>query len=591
MQMDHEKFRSSAIWILNGLIIFVTFLAIVSLIIELGGFELSPSAQRDLVIFDWVVVFIFVADTALRWAINGFKLAYLKRNLPDFILTFFFLLLLFVVLGYSPMSLERGWMPLFIDLTIARIFILLSRLYIIGSPIIRALSRKSRTSESRLAPAQLFVLSFAFVILMGTGLFLLPEATNSGGIKVVDALFTATSATCVTGLVVVDTGSYFTRFGQLVTLILIQIGGLGLMTVTTFFSLIAGRGMSVRESVFMSNALNIKSLSKVSNLIISTLSLTFAFEAIGTLFLYITFSGYGNFEWGSAFYYSLYHSISAFCNAGFALFSDNLEGFTGDYIVNMTVASLIIFGGLGFIVIMNLIHYFRFGIFKKERLSLHTKVVLLISGILIMGGMLLILATEWKNGLANLPLSTKLMGSYFQSVTPRTAGFNTINMTHLTNACYFMTIILMFIGASPGGTGGGIKTSTFGIFLGTIWSMLRGRNNVEMFKRSIPKETVTSALLLTTLTLMLLSIFAFVLLITEDAPPIHILFELLSAFGTVGLSAGITSSLTTVGKLIIIATMFIGRVGPLTLMLAISQIRLQRKSIDYEYPEENVMVG
>jgi len=589
--MNYDKIRLSTIQVLNGLIIIVTFLAIVSLTIELGGFELTPSEQKDLATFDWIVVFIFVADTVLRWALNNFKLAYLKRNLPDFILTFFFLLLLFVVFGYSPTSLENGWMPLFMDLTIARVFILLSRLYIVGSPIIRSLSRKSKTSESRLAPTQLFVLSFAFVILMGTGLLLLPEATNSGHIKVVDALFTATSATCVTGLIVVDTGSYFTFFGQLVTIILIQIGGLGLMTVTTFFSLIAGRDMSVRESVFMSNAMNIKSLSKVSNLIISTLILTFAFEAIGALFLYIDWAGFGRFEWGSVIYYSVYHSISAFCNAGFSLFANNLEDFKGDIIVNITVTSLIIFGGLGFIVIMNLLHHLRFGIFKKERLSLHTKIVLVVTGFLIVGGTLLILATEWNNGLANLPLSTKLQGAYFQSVTPRTAGFNTINMTHLTNACYFMTIILMFIGASPGGTGGGIKTSTFGIFLGSIWSMLKGRINVEMFKRSIPKETVTNALLLTTLTLMLLSVFAFILLITENAAPIHVFFELVSAFGTVGLSAGITPNLTTIGKLIITATMFIGRVGPMTLVLAISQFRQQRKSVEYEYPEENVMVG
>jgi trk system potassium uptake protein TrkH len=564
---------------------------VVSLIIELGNFEISPTTQKDLAILNWIVVFIFVADTFVRWAINKFKLAYLRKYLPDFILTFSFLLLLIVVFGYSPTSMSNDWIPLFIDLTIARIFIVLSRLYIVGSPIFRILRKRSRSSEPRLAPTQLFVISFAFVILIGTGLLLLPEATNSRSINVVDALFTATSATCVTGLVAVDTGSYFTFFGQLVTIILIQVGGLGLMTVTTFFSLLARKDMSVRESVFMSSAMNIKSLSKVSNLIISTLVLTFAFEAIGALFLYIDWAGFGRFEWGSVAYYSMYHSISAFCNAGFSLFANNLEDFKGDITVNMTITLLIIFGGLGFIVIMNLLHYFRFGIFKKERLTLHTKLILVVTGVLILVGTLLILATEWNNGLANLPLSTKLQGAYFQSVTPRTAGFNTINMTHLTNACYFMTIILMFIGASPGGTGGGIKTSTFGIFIGSILSMLKGRTNVEMFKRSIPKETVTNALLLTTLTLMLLALFGFILLVTENAAPIHVFFELVSAFGTVGLSAGITSNLTTIGKLIIIATMFIGRVGPMTLILAISQLRQQRRSVGYEYPEENVMVG
>jgi trk system potassium uptake protein len=589
--MDYEKFRSLTTRILNYVLIVLTALSLVSLIIDLGNFEISPTTQRDIAIFNWIVVFIFVADTFVRWAINKFELAYLRKHLSDFILTFSFLLLLIVVFGYSPSNISNDWMPLFIDLTIARVFMVLSRLYIVGSPIFRILRKRSQSSEPRLAPTQLFVISFAFVILIGTGLLLLPEATNSGSINVVDALFTATSATCVTGLIVVDTGSYFTFFGQLVTIILIQIGGLGLMTVTTFFTLIGGRGMSVRESVFMSNAMNIKALSKVSNLIMSTLILTLAFEAIGALFLYIDWAGFGRFERGSVAYYSIYNSISAFCNAGFSLFANNLEDYKGDITVNMTITFLIIFGGLGFVVIMNLLHYFRFGIFKKERLTLHTKLILVVTGVLILVGTLIILATEWNNALANMPLSTKLQGAYFQSVTPRTAGFNTINMTHLTNACYFMTIILMFIGASPGGTGGGIKTSTFGIFIGSVLSTLRGRTNVEMFKRSIPKETVTSALLLTTLTLMLLAVFGFVLLVTEDAAPIYVFFELVSAFGTVGLSAGITSNLTTIGKLIITATMFIGRVGPMTLMLAISQLRQQRRSVEYEYPEENVMVG
>ncbi|MDQ1318577.1 MAG: trk/ktr system potassium uptake protein, partial [Candidatus Poribacteria bacterium] len=239
--MDYEKFRLSSTRILNIVLVFLTILSVISLIIELGDFEISPTTQKDIAILNWIVVFIFVADTFVRWAINKFELAYLRKHLPDFILTFSFLLLLIVVFGYSPTSMSNDWMPLFIDLTIARVFIVLSRLYIVGSPIFRILRKRSQSSEPKLAPTQLFVISFAFVILIGTGLLLLPEATNSGSIKVVDALFTAASATCVTGLVVVDTGSYFTLFGQLVTMILIQVGGLGLMTVTTFFSLIGKR--------------------------------------------------------------------------------------------------------------------------------------------------------------------------------------------------------------------------------------------------------------------------------------------------------------------------------------------------------------
>jgi len=588
MLMNYEKFRKKATLILNIIIIAITFLAFVSLIVNLV-FEVNPTVQRDMAILDWIIVFIFIADAFVRWAINKFSLAYFRQNLPDFILTFLFLLLLLVVFGYSPTSLKTGWLPLFIDLTIARVFIVLSRLYIVGSPLIRVLSRKSRSSEPKLAPAQLFIISFIFVILMGTGLLLIPEATNSGKISIIDALFTATSATCVTGLVVVDTGSYFTTFGQIVTLILIQIGGLGLMTVTTFFAVIAGKNISVRESLLISSTLNIRSLSRVSNLIMSTLILTLSFEIFGGILLFIAWSTSGEFELGTRVYYSLYHSISAFCNAGFSLFSNNLENYKSNVWINLIITFLIVFGGLGFITVVSLFRYFFLG--KKERLTLHTKIVLVVTGFLIIGAMPLILVLEWNNGLADLSVLTKLLASYFHSVTPRTAGFNTINMSSLTNACYFITIVLMFIGASPGGTGGGIKTTTFGVFLGTIWSMLRGRTQVEIFRRSIPKDIVTSALLLTTLTLMLLSVFAFVLLVTEDLMPIQIFFELFSAFGTVGLSTGITPNLTIIGKLIIITTMFIGRVGPLTLMLAISQIRQRRGNIEYEYPEESVIIG
>jgi trk system potassium uptake protein TrkH len=570
--------------------IIVTIFALVSLIINLSGIQLTPFVHGVLAILDWTVVFIFTADTFIRWGLNKFDLLYLKRNWTDFALTFSFLIILLVILGRSPSSIQTDWLPLFIDLAIVRIFIVLSRLYIVGSPIIRALSRRSKTSESRLAPAQLFILSFIFVILMGTGLLLLPEATTGKQISIVDALFTATSATCVTGLIVVDTGSYFTLFGQLVILVLIQIGGLGLMTVTTFFTLIIRKNMSVRESIFMSSTMNIKALSKVSNLLISTLTLTLSFEFIGVIFLCIGWRG-NDFEWGSIVYYSIFHSISAFCNAGFSLFSNNLENYKSNITINITVTSLIIFGGLGFIVIMNLFHYLRFGIFKKEKLSLHTKMSLLLTAILIIAGFLIILSIEWNKALSDLPISTKIMGAYFHSVTPRTAGFNTINMTLFTNACYFITIIFMFIGASPGGTGGGIKTTTFGVFLVTIWSMLRGRTKIEIFRRGIPRDIMTNALLIITLSLMFLAVFAFILLITEDAPPLHIIFELFSAFGTVGLSAGITPNLTNIGKIIIIITMFIGRVGPLTMVLAIGQTRQQRKSIEFQYPEESVIIG
>lgn len=571
---------------LNIIMVVSAVIALVSLIINMGGFDLSPKAKRNLAILDWTIVGIFISESFIKWGLQGFSIRYLRRNWPDFALIFLFLIILFAILKYTVISPQAGWLPLLVNLTFARVYLLIVRLFIVGSPIFRVISTRRRTSKSNLVPAQIVVLSFLFVIMTGTGFLLLPASTEfPREISFIDSLFTATSATCVTGLTVLDTGTYFSRFGQITILALIQIGGLGLMTITTFFSLILGKSMSIKESILMSDALNFKIISRLSGLIVSILILTFAFEALGTYFLYISWPDNQEFEQGSALYYSIFHSVSAFCNAGFSIFQDNLEGFRDNFILNMTITPLIIFGGLGFIVIMNII---RSGILRRERISLHTKLVVIVTASLIVVGTLLILMTEWRNSLKALPMSNKIMAAYFQSVTPRTAGFNTINIGNLTYACHFMMMILMFIGASPGGTGGGVKTSTFGILLGSVLAILKGRNSVEIFKRKIPRDIVNNAMLLIILSLMMLSVFGFILLFTQEGHPIHILFELFSAFGTVGLSAGVTPNLTSLGKMIIITTMFVGRVGPLTLVLAIGQ---QREKIAYEYPDEGVMIG
>ena len=572
---------------LNVIMIIATVIALISLTIDLGGVPLSPSTERNLAILDWVIVSIFIAETFVRWGLQGFRFSYLKKHLLDFAIVSLFLLLIIAAIWYAPtLAHSKRWFPLFINLSIVRVYILITRFYIVGSPLMKAVGGMKRFTNVRLAPSQLIAFSFLFVILMGTGFLLLPEATvASERISFVDALFTATSATCVTGLIVVDTGSYFSRFGQIIILILIQIGGLGLMTITTFFALLLGRGMSIRDSVIMGEALNIKLISRIPSIIISALILTFIFEAIGAMFLWSTWVAFPKFEHGSVIYYSIFHSISAFCNAGFSLFNNSFEDFKGDFTLNMTITSLVIFGGLGFAVIMNLI---RSKMLNQEKLTLHTKLVLTVTASLLAIGTLVILMAEWNNSLKDLPFSTKLMASYFQSVTPRTAGFNTLHIGKLTYACQFFMMIFMFIGASPGGTGGGIKTSTFGIVISSIWSKFIGRDNVEIFKRNIPRDTVNNAFVLIMLVLLILSIFGFILLLTQKVEPMSILFELFSAFGTVGLSTGITSKLTGLGKIVIILTMFIGRIGPLTSALALAQ---RHGKASYEYPDENVMVG
>ena len=570
---------------LNVVMVIVAISAAALLIIEVGGFEFSDDVRGKLDSLSWIIIAIFIAESLVKWGLQRFRLEYLRKSWPNFALIFGFLALL-IFIGSTSISPQTESFLHRVNLSVARLYIFIAYLYIFGNLLLKSLSAGQRIAKAALPAAQIVAFSFLFVILVGTGFLLLPNATESNeGISFLDALFTATSATCVTGLIVVDTGTFFSLFGQIVILCLIQIGGLGLMTTTAFFSLILGRGMSVRESVLMSDVLSSKTMSRISHLIVSILALTIIFEAMGILAFRLCWSGSQGFEHGSVLYYSVFHSISAFCNAGFSLFRDSFVGFSGNFGINLTLTTLIIAGGLGFTVIMNL---FRFGIFKRERLSLQTKLVLVVTVALLVSGGALVLVSEWDNSLRELPIPTKLMAAYFQSVTPRTTGFNTINIGNLTNACYFLLMILMFIGASPGSTGGGIKTSTFGIFLGSIWSMLKGRRSVEIFQRDIPNDTVNKALSVIILGILLLAVFGFILLITEEGDPIHILFELVSAFGTVGLSAGITSNLTIVGKIIIIMTMFIGRIGPLTLALAIGQ---RRESVTYEYPEEAVMIG
>jgi trk system potassium uptake protein TrkH len=569
--------------VLNLVMAIVAVLAVASLIVDVGGFDLSQDMREKLDVLNWIIVSIFVCEFFIKWGIERFRLNYLRGHWLNFALVSVFLVLL-AIIRYSSTSPESASLLHLINMSVARAYIVLAQLYILGNLLLRLASTGRRIAGVNLPAAQIVAFSFLFVILVGTGFLLLPRATPQK-ISFIDALFTATSATCVTGLIVVDTGSFFSQFGQVVILLLIQIGGLGLMTMTAFFSLILGRGMSVKESVLMSDVLSSRTLSRVSHLIVSILTLTVIFEALGVLAFYFSWAGVEGFEHGPLIYYSIFHSVSAFCNAGFSLFRDSFVGFQGSLGHNVTLTSLIIIGGLGFTVIVNL---FRFVIFKRERLSLQTKLVLTVTASLITIGTILILATEWNKSLEELPLFNRIMAAYFQSVTTRTAGFNTINIGGLTNACYLLMMVLMFIGASPGSTGGGIKTSTFGIFLGSVWSMLRGRDSVEMFKRNVPRDVVDKALSVIILALMLLATFGFILLFTQKGDPVDLLFELLSAFGTVGLSAGVTRNLTTLGKAVIIMTMFIGRIGPLTLALAIGQ---RRESVAYEYPDEAVMIG
>lgn len=443
-------------------------------------------------------------------------------------------------------------------------------------------------------PPQILAISFLVAILIGAVLLSMPFASKSGkSLSLIDSLFTATSATCVTGLIVRDTGAYFSGFGKTVILVLVQMGGLGIMTFSTLFAVLLGRKLTIKHDVVIQRTMAPNKVQNLSSLLKYILLITLGIEFLGAICLALRWSKTMNWSIGSLLINSVFHAISAFCNAGFSLFSKSFTSFTGDAYINLIMISLIIIGGIGFIVILELPRLVE----KKQfyRVSIQTKVAITITLGLILLGALLFFFTESNNTLAGLSMKEKILGSFFQSVTTRTAGFNTLNIGSLAVPTLFFFIFLMFIGASPGSTGGGIKTCTFGVLLATAFSMIKNRDRVSVFKKTIPKEVVRKSLVIVFLAFLWIFVAVFLLTLTEcrnaalfDNFFLRILFEVTSAFGTVGLSTGITSTLSVAGKLIIIFTMFAGRIGPLTLALAIA---LQRERVGYTYPEEKIMIG
>ncbi|TYP49814.1 TrkH family potassium uptake protein [Thermosediminibacter litoriperuensis] len=438
----------------------------------------------------------------------------------------------------------------------------------------------------KLRPAQILVLGFATVILVGAVLLSLPVASKSGeSVGFLNALFTATSAVCVTGLVVVDTYTQYSLFGQILIMFLIQIGGLGFMTMTTLIFLILGKRITLKERLVMREALNQLTLAGVVKLTRYIIFTTLIFEGLGAFFLSLRFVRvYGLYR---GIYYGIFHAVSAFNNAGFDLIGNfrSLTPFVEDPLVNIVIMGLIIFGGLGFSVI-----YDVFTIRNFHRLSLHSKVVLTMTVFLLVAGFLVIYALEYSNPktLGSLSPAGKILAAAFQSVTPRTAGFNTISLPDMSLAAKYFTIFLMFIGASPGSTGGGVKTTTFALVLMMIYSVITSKEDVEIYKRRIPMDNVFKASVITVMALLQVLSVSLLLAITEGADFMSILYETVSAFGTVGLSMGITPHLSDAGKVLIILTMFSGRLGPLTIALALAS---KKKTAMLKYPEERILVG
>ncbi len=512
-------------------------------------------------------IFFLIFYLIIKYINEGFRIK-IQNLLPD---------VLFICIGLFIVDSER-----------------VSQFYLLGRQtyfLIRSFAvtdRKGAFFDKLSDNPPVFVLfSFFLAIFVGALLLMLPAATVNGEeTSLIGAFFTSTSATCVTGLIVYDTGTHFTLFGQLIILFLIQIGGLGIMTISSAFAIMLGQKLTLKSESLIQNVVGGSSRIDMIRLVRSIIIVTFIFEAFGALILYLTFNS-GALSSNIAIYHSIFHSISAFCNAGFSLYKNSFMGFRSNFSINFVITSLIIIGGIGFPVLVDLGKSAQ-NKFKLTRLTLHSKIVLTCTIVLLLLGSIGFFIAEYNSGMKGFGFTDRLYASYFQSVTTRTAGFNTIDTANMSKASVFVSSILMFIGASPGSTGGGIKTTAFVVVFVSVLAMFRGNRDVNVFKRRVSEGIIKKVMALVAASVSLLILMIFLLLLIEPFSFERTVFEAFSAFGTVGLSMGITPLLSNMGKLIIIMLMYLGRVGPLTLIFAISA---SSEKSNFKFIEEKISIG
>ncbi len=585
--METNQNTSKILFISKILVIVASIIGLSAIILEYG-FKTSPPIAIILHRVSLGVVVSFFLYQGVSFAYAYPKKEYIKSHKVElFIILISFLEIILSVFDYSIIA-RIGYFFNFKD--IAFLYIVFAQLFIVLGFILGGLRFNQNILQLKIHPSRLFILSFLVTIFVGTLLLMLPAATTAGKISFIDALFTSTSAVCVTGLITQDTATYFTTFGQVVIMLLFQIGGLGLMTFTTFFALFLSGGLGIKERILLHDLLDEDNIGQITK-VLSFLTLsTFVIELIGAVILYFSIHTQVPNQ-SDAIFLSAFHSVSAFCNAGFSLFSmglmDNLV--IGNHVFTLTIAVLIILGGLGFPTILAL--WTRFTKRKKlaiqKRNSLQTKIVLITTLGLLVLGTVWIYTFELNNTIKNLGFLEKLSASFFQSVTTRTAGFNTLDFGQMGVPTILMVLFLMFVGASPGGTGGGIRTTTFAImYIGTM-SILRNHKATHYGNRTIPKEIIVKAFIKTFFSIAIISVGIIALTITEKQDLLDIMFETFSAFGTVGLSRGITGELTVLGKIIISGLMFIGRVGPLSFIYSILKPIEQP---NYDLPQENISI-
>ncbi len=593
-----KSFRSLA-WseniarILQRFSFWLSLLAGVVVIYDLG-YRKDDFTSIFLINFYLFSLFVGTVSIGLRYFLRDEKPGP-KVMIIDIIILILFIFLFFIKLEILTAQWEflqffnkKGWLHLAMFLYFIREFS----------------SRRISLQSDYFNPAQLFVISFLALIAAGTFLLLLPNATYTG-ISLIDAIFTSTSAVCVTGLIVVDTGSYFTPFGQNVILVLIQMGGLEIMTFASYFSYFFRGKTTYENQLMMRDMTNSQKIGEVFSVLKKILLLTFIIEIIGAFLIFFSINSQNFGGLGERIYFSIFHTISAFCNAGFSILEHSLyeAGFQFNYPLHLIIAALFILGGLGFPVVLNLFTYLKYlftnrllplgtkspVIHRAWVININTKIVLYTSIILLTAGTLSFYYLEFNNTLAEHSGLGKIITAFFGAATPRTAGFNTIDTSALNFATIMVVILLMWIGASPASTGGGIKTSTFAISTLNFLSLAKGKNRIEIFRREISDISVRRSFAIVALSLIVIgAAITGVASFDPDLDIVMVAFETFSAYSTVGLSMGITSSLSFPSKIIIILTMFVGRVSTLTVLIALLR---NVRHLNYKYPSEEVLIN
>ncbi len=571
----------------------MSFIAVLVIIYDLG-FTNSDTSEYDIANFYFLTIFVGTFTILARHILRKTK-SLIKVKVFDSIILILFAILFFIrtgiVAGDEPFSTlfnNMGWVYIAVISYFIREFSTLTINF----------------NKDFLNPAQLITGSFLSLIILGTFLLMLPNATYDG-ITLVDALFTSTSAVCVTGLIVVDTGSYFTPLGQNIILILIQLGGLGIMTFASYFSYFFRGRSSYENQIMLKDVTNAEKIGEVFNVLKKIIILTFTIELLGAIFIFFSLKKSLMPEILDRISFSVFHSISAFCNAGFSTLENSLyeSGFKFNYSLQLIIICLFILGGIGFPLLFNLYKYLSYylrkqitkirhpreSIYMPWVLNLNSRIVLLTTGILLVSGTILFYFFEYNNTLAEHSPFGKIVVSLFGAATPRTAGFNSVDTSALNFSTIMIIFILMWIGASPGSTGGGIKTTTFALATINFLSIAKGKDRLEIFRREISDLSIRRALSIITLSLVVIGMAIFLIAsFDEEMTLLSIAFECFSAYSTVGLSLGITPLLSGPSKLVIIATMFIGRVTMLTILIAL----LRRvKHLNYKFPKEEILIN